>query len=77
MTHAKPLEPALSERMAGVLVAMVSIFVNRRQNDWTDCLGLLQCALGRHTVKNRDDRTPFLVSQDHNPFRSRRLHAPC
>ena len=47
---------------------MISISVNCRQNDWADHLGLLQFALIRHTVKNRDDLTPFLISQCHNPF---------
>ena len=63
-----PQTDGLSERMVGVLTTMISIFVNYRQNDWADYLGLLQFALNRHTVKNRDNLTPFLISQGYNPF---------
>ena len=31
-------------------------------------LGLLQFALNRHTVKNRNNLTPFQISQGYNPF---------
>jgi transposase InsO family protein len=63
-----PQTDGLSERMVGVLTTMISIFVNYRQNDWADYLGLLQFALNRHTVKNRANLTPFLISQGYNPF---------
>ena len=63
-----PQTDGLSERMVGVLTTMISIFVNYRQNDWADYLGLLQFALNRHTIKNRNDLTPFLISQGYNPF---------
>jgi hypothetical protein len=64
----RPQTDGLSERMVGVVTTMISIFVNYRQNDWADYLGMLQFALNSNSVKNRNSQTPFLMTKGYEPL---------
>ena len=64
----RPQTNGLSERMVGVLTTMISLFVNYRQSDWSDFLGLFQFALNRVIKKNRGNHSPFEMNQGFNPF---------
>ena len=64
----RPQTDGLSERMVGVVTTMLSIFINYRQNDWANYLGMFQFALNRNVVANRGKASPFEISQGYNPF---------